>query len=112
MKVSRDKYFAAIKDNCKWGTVEDSQAWLEKLGMGKGDIDLIALVKSWLQNDGKGEHGTIRKADLTVYASHVRTVSGLMAGGARLTPKKCLETLLSKMEAQASAAASEKKKKD
>jgi len=61
---------------------------------GKGtDVDLIALVKEWLGDE------TIGRADLTDYAAHVRKVSGLIAGGARRNPRKCLETLLAKMEA-------------
>ena len=97
MKVTRAKYFGAIGPACSMLAPEAEENIVRLQGKGT-DVDLIALIKEWLGDD------TIRRSDLTDYAAHVRKVSGLMAGGARTNPRKCLVTLLEKMEARAEAA--------
>lgn len=86
MKVSRKEYLAARSSKC----AIESGASLKSAP--KGDVDLAELIRSWLADK------TIKSSTLTQYAGHARKVAKLQAGGARLNPRKCLETLLHKLE--------------
>ncbi len=102
MKVTFKKYLAGIPPTCSWGTREEAEAAIRRrlpASKGKADFDLTALCRAWLADDG------VKKSQLVQFAGSARKAAGLMAGGARRDPRKCLETLIEKMNAADNATA-------
>jgi len=96
MKVTFKKYLAGIPDNCRWGTREEAEAAVRKrvpTSKGKTEFDLTALCRAWLADS------SLKNSQLTQFAGSARKAAGLIAGGARRNPRKCLETLIEKMDA-------------
>lgn len=93
MKVTRKQYFDARSPTCGYGTAEEVQDALAARGFGKGDIDMIKLVKSWLDDD------TLSKKTLRHCAAQARKLAKVQAGGPLQHPKRTLEIVLEKMTA-------------
>lgn len=87
MKLSRAQLLAARMPKCKWSEDQITAA-VGKRFPGDGDIDLAELIRSWLDDR------SLRGDTLYQCASLARKAAKVPAYGARLNPRKCLETVL------------------
>ena len=90
-QFTRTQLLALRSPKCGWGTEEESLAGFEARFPGGASIDLGALIRSWLDDE------TLGKNTLYHCAAFARRAAKCRAGGARLNPKKCLETCLASL---------------
>lgn len=94
MKLTRKQLIELRSPNCQWGTAAESEAGFEARFPGGKPIDLAELITSWLNDK------TLTPTTLTHCADIARRAAGVLVGGARLNPRKCLETVLAKLKAK------------
>ena len=91
MKLTRKQLLAFRSSRCDWGTEAESLAGFEARFPGGGPVDLAELIQSWLDDS------TLNHVTLYHCAAFARRAAMCRAGGARLHPRKCLETVLASL---------------